>query len=685
MDDERTSGWRSGLSGLAWLLLGSASFAFFLQGVLSVPLAAHAWMSDALWRSLLAVLGSPSGLATQRSGVDIPFLPIWAGCTAVLGILWVAGSALASRVWPRPLPAVLRSTGATAAVTGLAAGAIETLRLAAPASVAPWIAATSHLSFSLLFAGFLAGLVRNAGCSSPRAVLKSDRPAWAVISLAVAAYVAVFTWMNWQLYANLLLPHGDSAMYEEHLWNVSHGKGFRSYLDQGLFLGEHIQVVHLVLLPLHWIWPSHRLLELMESVALGASAVPIFLIARRHTGWPLLSAGLAVAWLLYFPLHYLDISIDFKTFRPICFGVPAVLFGIDQWERGRLRTAALLFVFALSAKEDFALVIAPLMVYFALTAKVRRERVLAWSGGGVTVAWLLLAVLLIIPAFRAGETVHYSRYFGALGASPAEIVATAIHEPGRVLSRLLSARSLMYAVLLLLPAGFLPVVAWRRLLVAGPVFAMLCLLELSPLDVGGAEVPSEQMLVPFHHFHATLLPVLWWAAAAGLGRIALARSECAARVAVAFALSCSLVTGAFYSMSPLGITFYDPGARFYWRSCYVVSERARMLQAVLQVIPETARVASTDFVHPRFTHYERSYDYSGYRPRVPADTEYIVIDAKHPWPGYCLARDISGVREMQAAGGDWEEVPVSTKGYFIVLRRKSVRADAPSAKGTAAP
>ena len=40
----------------------------------------------------------------------------------------------------------------------------------------------------------------------------------AIVWVAVAAYVVVFTVMNWQLYRGLLVPHGDSVMYEEHLF-----------------------------------------------------------------------------------------------------------------------------------------------------------------------------------------------------------------------------------------------------------------------------------------------------------------------------------------------------------------------------------------------------------------------------------------------------------------------------------
>ncbi|MEZ5952476.1 MAG: DUF2079 domain-containing protein [Planctomycetaceae bacterium] len=143
---------------------------------------------------------------------------------------------------------------------------------------------------------------------------------WPVL-LAMGVYVLVFTAMNWGLWFNLRLPHGDTAMYEEHLWNVLHGKGFRSYLDPGVVLGEHIQFVHLFLIPVYLLWPSHLLLELCESLVIAVGALPVFWLARRASGSARAGYWLSFAYLLYFPLQFLDIAIDLKTFRPIAFGM----------------------------------------------------------------------------------------------------------------------------------------------------------------------------------------------------------------------------------------------------------------------------------------------------------------------------------------------------------------------------
>jgi hypothetical protein len=130
-----------------------------------------------------------------------------------------------------------------------------------------------------------------------------------------------------------------------------------------------------------------------------------------------------------------------------------------------------------------------------------------------------------------------------------------------------------------------------------------------------------------------------------------------------------LFTGFFNvdAFSPLGTGFWDPYSRAYWRNLYVPGERARRFPAVLALVPPESRVASTDYIHPRFTHYARSYDYSDYRQIVPDDTEYIVIDTRHP---YSQIKRPEEVTEYRDAPDQWELLDDQSGGYFIVLRRR---------------
>jgi hypothetical protein len=142
----------------------------------------------------------------------------------------------------------------------------------------------------------------------------------------------------------------------------------------------------------------------------------------------------------------------------------------------------------------------------------------------------------------------------------------------------------------------------------------------------------------------------------------------------ASALLFSMATGVFLSANPSSLVFWDAGRTAYWRNRYVEDERPREFAKIESLIPQSARVASTDFVHPRYTHFKRSYDYSayarqvaGYEDRIPDDTDYIVIDTQHP---YSKVRSPKDVRELQREPDRWELLEDQTNGYFIILRRR---------------
>lgn len=509
----------------------------------------------------------------------------------------------------------------------------------------------------------------------------------AVVLLGVIGWTAVSFWMNARLYAELLIPHGDSAMYEEHLWNVWHGKGFRSYLDQGLFLGEHIQVIHLLLLPLHMIWPSHLLLELSESFALAVCAVPIYLGVRRRTGDGVAAMWLGLAWLFYYPMHFLDIAIDQKTFRPLSLGLPFLFAMIELTDRRRYVSAGICLLLALSAKEDVALICGPLLLVAGVSVwrtnrQWTRDAAIPVLMGVCSLLYLVMVVLVVIPWFRSGDVVHYSRYFGDLGNTPGELVKTAVADPLRVIRQAATAQTILYVLVFCVPLALLPC---RRLftLSAGLLtFGMLSLLQFG--DASG--LPP----VPYHHFHAPLLVVIFYASSLALvratpGDLPGSHSPSGSQGLTWRPRSCSrlvfllcLCTGLTGSLMPWGVTFWSTESGFGYERLYASSDpqqrlRVAMVPVIDELIPADARVASTDFIHTRLTHRERSYDYSeylrkvnDYQPGVPADTDFIVIDRLHR---YSVYRNEQDVREI-AQSDVWELLPDETQGAYFVLRRR---------------
>ncbi len=695
--------------------LGCVAQAFALQSVLGSDVTATRLFSRLLWNDLVESLGGTIHLNSADGSAicDVPFLTLLTSLVVASAVALIGFAAIFSIV----------SKSEKASLTSLME---ETCRVAVSGWrwwLLPWLwemarilaftggfettmvmmTALYHYVIAVSLAGWSTSLVvplfRPADAFvaskpvSSEAKESQQNSSYAVpklLAAAVVTYIVVFTTMNWQLFNGLLVPHGDSVMYEEHLWNVLHGKGFRSYLDQGLFLGEHIQVIHLALLPFYAIWPSHLLLELFESIALAAGAVPVFWMARRWSESSRYATFLAMAYLLYSPLQFLDIAIDLKTFRPICFGLTAMLFALDQFERGRIKSTVVLFFVALLAKEDFALILAPLGGWILVQPFLKKttvkdaspqfltERKLAVKYGVglmiASVAYLLLTTRILIPWFRDGAEVHYARYFAKFGDAIGEIVTNMLTQPGLLVEELVTIASISYLLALLLPLAFLPLLSPARFCVAAPILALLCLNEIVKGD------PQ-----PHHHFHAPVVPVLFWAAAHSLHKF---RSESKSRLRAwtnrlvsrdqdfvpCFVLVLCCFVGAVVGMSPLSIRFWDVGSFFHWEKLYVPTERAEKFATVLEQIPMDARVASTDFVHPRFTHHERSYDYShylrkvaGYENQVPDDTDFIVIDTRHY---YSDIKSPEQVRELRDEPDKWELLEDRSDGYFIVLKRR---------------
>jgi uncharacterized membrane protein len=719
---------------LACVVLGTALCAASIQSILGSRIASGAVASRGLMDRVDGwLVGGPATPEADGEPAQPPFTPIFFILTAASLVTWTAGAWWISRRTGAPFAESAAMWGLKGWLWWLAGGSWEAVRLAALAggpvgvqqfvlsSPAFWIAAgvagwaatflTLVVARSTTDEAVVANQERDATGAAPQLSLREHprrdgyRIPWAVW-LCFALYTVVFVAMNWQLYRALLLPHGDSAMYEEHLWNLLHGKGFRSYLDQGLFLGEHVQVIHLLLIPLYVLWPSQMLLELCDSVLLAACCIPVYWMARRHTGQVRAAVWLAAASLLYFPLQYLDIGIEWKTFRPNGLGIAVLLFALDQLERRRFKTFCLLAIIALSAQEDYAIVLAPLGIWIALalsrnfskpsvespapsavgdTSKTATSRRMNWRifafGAGVavfSVIYLIVATQLVMAYFRNWQEIHYAGYFTKFGKTLPEIARTMLTHPAYLWEAFGNAHSAEYALMLIAPMGFLPLLSPGRLAVALPLFLTLCL--------------NEVLKSPLHHVHAAAVPILLWSAAAGLGTVSRkplslrAWRSGAAEVGslheggpragwwARFAGLSALVTGALFGLSPLSISFWDPHSDFYWRDHYVVGKRAELFERVLKEIPDlSARVASTDYVHPRFTHYKRSYDYSdypravnNYEPGVPPDTDYIVIDVRGPFS------EIEGpdqVPEYRDHPEQWELLPDTTEGYFIVLKR----------------
>ena len=653
----------------------------------------HEWLCDAVLASNFDCEGGRRWLIKRLGGrltgeplgstAQVPFENVLISQIVFTGLWWFSGAAILAGRLRISYSRSLLIWGYLSSLWWMLASSWTVFHFLA--LLAGWTSAAlviSHLPemwLSFASAGWMTTFVTlfvRWRCPTGQTQQASSSRVPVAVWAAVLTYTLIFGVMNTLLYNNLLIPHGDSAMYEEHLWNLLHGKGFRSFIDKGLFLGEHIQVIHLGLIPIYLVWPSHVLLEWCESFALALGAIPVYWKAWRQTQCRWRATCLACAYLLYIPMQRLDISIDFKTFRPEAFGIPLLLAALNALDLRRWKAFCAWLFAALMVKEDYALIIGPLGLWIAVhefriaptgTPRWRRSWPgLALAAGAVVYLWW--AVKVAIPYFKAGNEVHYAKYFSQFGKSTNEILYNLLIHPDWLLRELVTPENTLFAAALCLSLALLPLWSPGRLAVGAPLFAALCLNQIAR---------NTQ-----HHFHAPLVAIVFWAAAHGLGNVQRFTEWWAerggrtnlittdgARFAVIMTLFASSGFHFWHGLSPGGLPFWDTHSAAHWKRKYVPTDRAAQFSKVLDKIPADKHVASTDFVHPRFNHHARSYDYSGYRPEVPADVEYLVIDVQGP---YSQVRSPADVAEFEKHPDRWELLPDDTQGYFYIFKQRAL-------------
>ena len=119
------------------------------------------------------------------------------------------------------------------------------------------------------------------------------------------------------------------------------------------------------------------------------------------------------------------------------------------------------------------------------------------------------------------------------------------------------------------------------------------------------------------------------------------------------------------SKTPVSLMFYEPSQPLmYWRTTYVVPERARVVKEIQELIPRDRVLGVSEYLVLHFTHWKHCY--IKYPPHAePMD--YVVSDLHDKWRRIYSPESVPFHEEFLAQG-DYEVV--FDKEGFVVLRRK---------------
>jgi uncharacterized membrane protein len=279
----------------------------------------------------------------------------------------------------------------------------------------------------------------------------------------------------------------DLGYYVQAVWSLGAGRGAYVTLPPMSAWGDHLSPVLYLLVPLFWIAPGAIGLVIAQTLVLGAGGLAVFGYATRRLGAGPAAGAFALLFLINPSLH----GINLRDIHPQAFAITLIVVAALAFDAGRYAWCAVALVLTLACREDAAVAV----VGFGIWLAVARGRWRLGAALGVA-SVLLLAVDLryVMPLFRGEPYPHLHRY-DYLGTSLAEILVNMVIRPWRWVGVALSGGKLVYLLLMLLPLGFLPLLAPRVLAAALPGLA-LNLLSVDPV-LANFRSQYQSFVLPF--------------------------------------------------------------------------------------------------------------------------------------------------------------------------------------------
>jgi uncharacterized membrane protein len=413
-----------------------------------------------------------------------------------------------------------------------------------------------------------------AATSPPRARGREARGPWLALAALVVASSLAISALAIRVHHKMLTSIFDLGLFENLFFNVTHGAHGRAVNFN--YFAQHAELLVYPLLPLYWIAPRAETLLVVQSAALGLTAVPVFLLGRRwlRSGWQALL--LAAAFTLHPAVHGPSLyEFHFLTLSVLFIAWAAYFLVARRW-----LPLAIAATLAMACREDVAL-------GFALVGTA-----LAWMGwrrraslvlGGAGLLWFLLVKFVWIARFGGASFSEY--YEGLIPAGEhgfGGVVRTLLSNPLYVVGTMLTREKLVLALQLVVPLAFLPL---RQVRTAVLLLPGMMVVGLSTSRAAVVQISFQYVC----HF----LPYLFIATTAAL---AVRRRPQRLAALSALALGTAIATAQF------GMFVRDRfHSGFQTFSLAWTAEDARRLQdarALAALIPPTASVSAGEHDGP---------------------------------------------------------------------------------------
>lgn len=413
--------------------------------------------------------------------------------------------------------------------------------------------------------------------------------------IMIVIYCAFFITVSVVQYLHFGYTGQDLAIFDQVLWNTSHGRWFAYSYNNYSYLVDHREWMLAVLASLYWIVPHPITILVLQTLVIASGAIPLFLLARNilHDMHPRWSIAASLVYLVNPTLQQMNLY----EFHMYPFVIPLVLWWWLAVVRGKLGAAVLLFLLILLVRDDASVVMfgAGLLLLFFPQKNFppRRQRIL-----GATI--IIMSVVWLIGMGAFGEhlspyaTPKYFAYYDWAGSTTREVIQTIITQPGKTIHTMFFDDHVPTMVLVFANVGFLALAGGQYLL---PLLGPLLLYLLTDAKLASS-------LLTMHH-GASFLPWLFIASLYGFRNIAQKIHMHAYRPG-------QLPLDTLFFAAIIGTLIFQSFLLGPWPMLHKIFflqniVNPAQLRTIMRDIPPNAAVLSTSRFYPFLAHREKIY------------------------------------------------------------------------------
>ncbi len=300
-----------------------------------------------------------------------------------------------------------------------------------------------------------------------------------ILTILIIAYLVISFGICLFKYQTFQYNGLDLAIFNQVFYNSSLGNLFQFTIHPTSYLGDHFTPLLFFLVPFYSLCKSPVTLLFLQSLFLGLTAIPLYLIAKKHlTPWQTL---LIIGLYLFNPV---TLNINLYEFHFLAFVPFFIAWTFYFYQNNQFKPFLVLIILSLLIREDVSFIIF-MFGFIAILDKKRFKWIL-------TPLFLSLiyffTALKIIAHYSSAQTYKFFIYYQWLGENPKEIFINFFLKPHLVLEHIFYLGNLE----LILGFGlvFLFIPFYR------PKYLLLCLGMFMQIILG---LPSGELILRTHY------------------------------------------------------------------------------------------------------------------------------------------------------------------------------------------